>query len=82
MLLLITFVFLTLSVPTRALLFYLNFSRGSTPYYYAGYHLFYQVGEITYLTNHGINFFLYVMSGQKIQDRFKKFVYVKENSQE
>ena len=67
MLLLITFVFLTLSVPTRALLFYLNFSRGSTPYYYAGYHLFYQVGEITYLTNHGINFFLYVMSGQKFK---------------
>ena len=67
MLLLITFVFLTLSVPTRALLFYLNFSRGSTPYYYAGYHLFYQVGEITYLTNHGINFFLYVMSGQKFR---------------
>ena len=66
-LLLITFVFLTLSVPTRALLFYLNFSRGNTPYYYAGYHLFYQVGEITYLTNHGINFFLYVMSGQKFR---------------
>ena len=67
MLLLITFVFLTLSVPTRALLFYLNFSRGNTSFYYAGYHLFYQVGEITYLTNHGINFFLYVLSGQKFR---------------
>ena len=67
MLLLITFVFLTLSVPSSALMFYLNFSRGSTPYYYAGYHLFYQVGEISYLTNHGINFFLYVMSGQKFR---------------
>ena len=67
MLLLVTFVFLTLNVPTRAMVFYLNFYTGETPHYYASLHLFYQVGQKTYFTNHGINFFLYVMSGQKIR---------------
>ena len=67
MLLLVTFVFLTLNIPVRALVFYLNFSSGNTPFYYAGLHLFYQVGEKAYYTNHGINFFLYVISGQKFR---------------
>ena len=67
MLLLVTFVFLILNVPTRAMVFYLNFYTGNTPYYYAGLHLFYQVGQKTYFTNHGINFFLYVISGQKFR---------------
>ena len=66
-LLLVTFVFLTLNIPVRALVFYLNFSTGNTPYYYAGLHLFYQIGEKAYYTNHGINFFLYVISGQKFR---------------
>ena len=67
MLLLVTFMFSTLNVPTRAMVFYLNFYTGNTPYYYAGLHLFYQVGQKTYITNHGIIFFLYVMSGQKFR---------------
>ena len=67
MLLLVTFVFLTLNIPVRALVFYLNFSSGNTPHYYAGLHLFYHVGEKAYYTNHGINFFLYVISGQKFR---------------
>ena len=67
MLLLVTFVFLTLNVPVRALVFYLNFSSGDTPFYYAGLHLFYQFGEKAYYTNLGINFFLYVISGQKFR---------------
>ena len=66
-LLLVTFVFLTLNIPVRAMVFYLNFSTGNTPYYYAGLHLFYQIGEKAYYTNHGINFFLYVISGQKFR---------------
>ena len=65
--LLITFVFLILNIPTRSLVFYLNFSNGSTPYYYAALHLFFQVEEATYISNHGINFFLYVISGQKFR---------------
>ena len=46
---------------------YVNFSSGNTPDYYAGLHLGYQVGEKAYYTNHGINFFLYVISGQKFR---------------
>ena len=49
------------------MVFYINFVNGNTPYFYAGYHLFYQVGEKTLYTNHGINFFLYVISGQKFR---------------
>ena len=79
MLLLITFVFLTLGVPTRARLLYLNLSRGNAPYYYAGLHLFYQVGEITYLANHGINFFLYVISGQKFRKDLKELFLSKKS---
>ena len=67
MLLLVTFVFLTLNVPVRALVFFANYSSGNTPLYYADYHLFYHVGQKAYYTNHGINFFLYVISGQKFR---------------
>ena len=67
MLLLVTFVFLALNIPTRSLVFYVNFYSGNTPYYYASLNLFYQISEKTYYTNHGINFFLYVMSGQKFR---------------
>ena len=67
MLLLVTFVYLTLLIPTKSVVFYLNFYSGNTPYYYAGLHLFYQIGEKTYYTNHGINFFLYVMSGKNLE---------------
>ena len=67
MLLLVTFVFLLLNLPVRCLVFYVNFSSGNTPYYYAGLHLGYEVGEKAYYTNHGINFFLYVISGQKFR---------------
>ena len=67
MLLLVTFVFLTLNLPVRCLVFYVNFSSGSNLQYYAGLHLFYQVGVKAYYTNHGINFFLYVISGQKFR---------------
>ena len=65
MLLVVTFAFLLLN--TRSLVFYLNFYSGNTPYYYAGLHLFYHVGQKSYFTNHGINFFLYVVSGKKFR---------------
>ena len=71
MLLLVTFVFLLLNLPVRCLVFYVNFSSGNTPYYYAGLHLGYQAGEKAYYTNHGINFFLYVISGQKFRTDLK-----------
>ena len=68
MLLLVTFAYLILNIPTRVLIFFLNASSGGdTPYYYAGFHLFYQIGDKSSVTNHGINFFLYAMSGQKFR---------------
>ena len=67
MLLLVTFVFLTLNLPVRSAVFYINFTHANTPYFYAGFHLFYQVGVKAFYTNHGINLFLYVISGQKFR---------------
>ena len=72
MLLLVTFAYLILNIPTRALILYINASSGgNTPYYYAGFHLFYQIGDKSSVTNHGINFFLYAMSGQKFRTDLK-----------
>ena len=67
MLLLVTFAYLSLNIPVRILVLYLNFSQGSTPHYYAGLYLAYQVEEKIYYTNHAINIFLYVISGQKFR---------------
>ena len=72
MLLLVTFAYLILNIPTRALILYINASSGgNTPYYYAGFHLFYQIVDKSSVTNHGINFFLYAMSGQKFRTDLK-----------
>ena len=67
MLLLVTFTYLILSFSMRGLNFYRNFYTGNTPSYYAGFHLIYQIGFDTFYTNHGINFFLYVLSGRKFK---------------
>ena len=67
MLLLVTSVFLLLNLPVQSIAFYLNFSSGNIPNYYGGFNLGYQIGEKSYYTNHGINFFLYVISGQKFR---------------
>ena len=75
MLLLVTFVFLILNIPLRALVYYLNFASGDTLFFYAGLHLFDQIGDKSYVTNHGINFFLYVMSGKKFRTDLKKIFF-------
>ena len=72
MLLSVTFAFLVLTTPMYVLIFYVNFYHGNTPYYHAGYYLFYNIGEKTFYTNNGINFFLYVMSGQKFRNDLMK----------
>ena len=79
MLLVITFVFVALNITTRALVFYLTFYSANTAYYYAGLHLFYQIGEKAFYTNHGINFFLYVMSGKKFRTDLKA-LFISKNS--
>ena len=80
MVLLATFVFLFLNIFTRALVFYLNFYSGNTPYYYAGLHFFYQVGEKCHYSNYGVNFFLYVMSGQKFRTDLKNLFHINRSN--
>ena len=68
MLLLVTFGYLLLTTPGYAMLFYVNYvDYLKSPYNFAAYVLFFQVGEKTYYSNFGINFFLYVLSGQKFR---------------
>ena len=67
MLLLVTFTFLFLNTPVNVMILYVQFVQGSSPSFIAGMHLFYQVSEKMYTTNHGINFFLYVLSGRKFR---------------
>ena len=81
MLLVITFMFLILNIPVRILVFYVNYSSGNTPYYYAGLNLFYQIGEKAFYTNFGINFFLYVISGQKFRTDLKNLFLSKQLKQ-
>ena len=64
--------FLILIIPPYAKAFYIMSVSGNTPFYYAGYHLFYHIGNKTYFTNHGINFFLYVISGTKFREDLRK----------
>ena len=73
-LLLVTFTFLVLATPMYVFLFWDKFAPGTTPYFYASYHLFYNVVQKVYYTNNAINFFLYIMSGQKFRtDLLKLF---------
>ena len=68
MLLLVTFSYLILNTPTYLIVF-LNFAniKKQTPHSLALFHLFYSVAQKALYTNYGINFFLYVMSGQKFR---------------
>ena len=69
-LLLVTFAFLILTTPAYVFFLFIMFVDFSkTPQLFTGYYLFYNVAQKMQFTNHGINFFLYVISGQKIQKR-------------
>ena len=68
MLLLVTFGFLILCTPSYTMLVvsrYVNIEQ--SPEFFAGYYLFFSIGQKTYYTNFGINFYLYVISGQKFR---------------
>ena len=76
-LLLVTFGFLILTTPAY-LFFLINMLANffSTPKRFATYYLFYNVAHKLQNTNHGINFLLYVISGQKFRrDLLKLFKY-------
>ena len=67
-LLLVTFAFLILSTPAYLFfLFVMVIDFFKTPRLFAGYYLFYNVAYKMQFTNHGINFFLYVISGKKFR---------------
>ena len=66
-LVLVTFGFLILTTPYYLLPYLIHFGQGSSPGYFAKFHLWFNVVEKTYFTNNGINFFLYVMSGNKFR---------------
>ena len=67
-LLMVTFGFLILTTPPYILSLFIpvvNFSE--TPKRFAGFYLSFQVAQKTFFTNNCINFFFYVMSGQKFR---------------
>ena len=67
-LLLVSFSFLVLTTPAYMFfLFIMFFDFFKTPRLFAGYYLFYNVAYKMQLTNYGINFYLYVISGGKFR---------------
>ena len=64
----VTFGFMILTTPGQLLFLYImSVDIYKTPYNFASYYLFYAVAQKLYFSNHGINFFLYVISGQKFR---------------
>ena len=67
-LLLVAFSFFVLITPFYAFILYRQFvNYTSSPRAYAGFFLFHNVIDKMFYTNNGINFFLYVISGQKFR---------------
>ena len=71
-LLLVTFAFMLLTTPAYSFFFYMIIMDISkSPSHFARYYLFYNCAQKMQFTNHGINFFLYVISGQKFRTDLK-----------
>ena len=78
-LLVVTFSFLALITPAYLNIVYLIVvGMGSTPKGFATSYLFYHMGEKIFYTNYAINFFLYVISGQKFRRDLIKLVRCKK----
>ena len=72
-LLLVAFSFFILVTPLYAFTLYSTFvNYTESPKAFAGFFLFYNVIHKLYFTNNGINFFLYVISGQKFRRDLRK----------
>ena len=72
-LLLVSFGFLLLTTPGYLMFIYIMFvDFTSSPKAFARYYLFYHIAHKLHITNHGINFFLYVISGQKFRSDLVK----------
>ena len=74
MLLLVTTLFLILLCPTYFRFIYLLVAKRDTPLDYAKSMLIYQITAKLYITNSGINFFLYCLSGKKFRDDLKETI--------
>ena len=80
MLLVVTFGFLILITPGYLMVLYvLVVDYTKTPQLYAGYYFFYHFGSKLYYTNNGINFYLYVISGQKFRSDLVNLFRCKKN---
>ena len=56
-------------MPSYIMLLYINLVDPlQSAYHYAAYIVFVQFGGKTYFSNFGINFFLYILSGQKFRN--------------
>ena len=76
MLLFITFSFLILMIPSYFMLFYGSFVEfRKSPKLYAGFYLTSAIGTRSFYTNFGINFYLYVISGQKFRRDLKELIF-------
>ena len=68
----VTFAFMLLTTPAYSFFLYMIIvDISKSPSHFAGYYLFYNVAQKMQFTNHGINFFLYVISGQKFRTDLK-----------
>ena len=73
MLLLVTTLFLILLLPTYIRFIYAAFLISDTLYKFATSLFLFEISYKLYLTNSGINFFLYCVSGQKFRNDLKEF---------
>ena len=77
-LLLVTFAILILTTPGYSFfLINLFYDFAKSPKVFAGYHFYINTAQKMHYTNHGINFFLYVISGQKFRTDLKNLFGVK-----
>ena len=74
MLLLVTTLFLILLLPTYIRFIYAAFVISDTPYKFATSILIFEISYKLYVTNSGINFFLYCVSGHKFRNDLKEIV--------
>ena len=82
-LLLVTFSFLVLMMPSCLILIYVMvFDFTQSPQAFAGYYLFGNIAGQAYFTNSGINFFLYVISGRKFRTDLMKVIIVLQKETE
>ena len=80
-LLLVTFGFLILITPAYMLFLYSNLvDYRQTPYTFSAFSLFFSVGQKAYYTNYGINFFFYVISGQKFRSDLETLFKIKRRT--